>query len=110
MTNATIKNARIEGKPRVINPIANTLEVTVAYESVNGKKQQKRTDFLVRLTLPFDPATESYIIPQGQKPIYNTVASAIPMTGINGERDALSDVVLKYFKEKYESQNQQNEK
>lgn len=109
-----VKNAKIEGKPRIVNPTANSLEVTVTYEAVNGSRQIKKTDFLVRLNRYYDPAKEAYvpeIDPEARKKIneggyINPVVSAIPMGRVNGEAPELADVVIVYFKDKFVAQYQ----
>ena len=112
MTNATIKNARIEGKPRVINPNANLLEVTVVYESMNGSATRKTADLQVRLRRPYDPVQELYaplIDPEARKQIhdgeyFNPVISAFPYARLNGESPELADVVIGYSKNRFVEQ------
>ena len=109
-----VKNAKIEGKPRVINPTANLLEVTVKYDSLNGTTQRKSADLLVRLNRPYDPIKDMYtpyIDPEARKQIneggyINPVVSVIPMIKVNGEASELANVVMDYFKSKFVEQYQ----
>ena len=112
MSNTAVKNAKIVGVPRVINPMANLLEVTVQYETMNGSRQQKSADVLVRLIRTYNPALQMYfpdIDLEARKQIneggfYNPVVSAVPMSKVNGESAELADVVIAYFKNKFVEQ------
>ena len=109
-----IKNAKIEGKPKVINPTANLLEVAVQYESINGTRVPKKADFMVRLRRPYDPIREMYspeVDPDARKQIssgeyFSPVVDVIPMTKVNGETPELDDVIRGFFNSKFVDQYQ----
>ena len=104
-----VKNARIEGKPRIINQTANLLEVTVAYEALNGIRTPKKADLQVRLRRYYDPVKEMYLPetdPDARKEIsesvyFSPVVSVISFTKVNGESSELADFVMGYFNNRF---------
>ena len=104
-----VKNAKIEGKPRIINPTANLLEITVAYEALNGNRTPKKADLQVRLRRSYDPVKEMYLPetdPDARKDInegayFNPVISVVPFTKVNGESSELADFVIGYFNNRF---------
>ncbi|MBS3113716.1 hypothetical protein J4448_01320 [Candidatus Woesearchaeota archaeon] len=104
-----VKNAKIEGKPRIINPTANLLEITVAYDALNGSRTPKKADLQVRLRRFYDPVREIYLPetdPDARKDInegayFNPVVSIVPFTKVNGDSTGLIDFVMQYFNNKF---------